>query len=210
MYKADLERQRETGKQLVLLNILHYDEDLAQRNGRSFVSRDNLAAWSAMSKDRFDHFMDLYRVLHPYNLPDEAAKKCCKEDPFKSEKDAWVFLLSTYYRMGNLFLLTLDIEKFEDYCREYSERNYQTYDVRHGADCPVSDSYAEPKLFEKAMKFYIRYLVDKIKEVLSEGYDWDVITGMMKTSLSKERFLNLATAFGSKDKIEEEEWIKQF
>ena len=45
------------------------------------------------------------------------------------------------------------------------------------------------------MSFYIRYLVAVIKEVISEGYAWDVISSMTRTDISEERYNSLATAF---------------
>ncbi len=194
MKKEEIEKQREIGKQLFLVNILHYENDRARKGGYSFLSRDNLAAWASMTKEELDRFIDVCGALDPYNMAAEAAKECCRKEPFKLEKDAYCFVLSTYYRMGDLFAATLDIDKFEEHCKKFSEYNYQTYSEKH-EEYPVDESYSTPEIYEKVMSFYIRYLVAVIKEVISEGYAWDVISSMTRTDISEERYNNLATAF---------------
>ena len=194
MKKEEISKQREIGKQLFLVNILHYENDRALKGGYSFLSRDNLAAWASMTKEELDRFIDVCGALDPYNMAAEAAKECCRKEPFKSEKDAYCFVLSTYYRMGDLFAATLDIDKFEEHCKKFSEYNYQTYSEKH-EEYSVDESYSTPEIYEKVMSFYIRYLVAVIKEVISEGYAWDVISSMTRTDISEERYNSLATAF---------------
>ena len=194
MKKEEIEKQREIGKQLFLVNILHYENDRALKGGYSFLSRDKLAAWASMTKEELDRFIDVCGALDPYNMAVEAAKECCRKEPFKSEEDAYCFVLSTYYRMGDFFAATLDIDKFEEHCKKFSEYNYQTYSEKH-EEYPVDESYSTPEIYEKVMSFYIRYLVAVIKEVISEGYAWNVISSMTRTDISEERYNSLATAF---------------
>ena len=194
MMKEEINIQRKIGKQLFLVNILHYENDQARKGGYSFLSRESLAAWASLSKEDLDRFIDVCGALDPYKMATEAARECCKEEPFNSEKGAFYFVLSTYYRMGDLFASTLDIDKFEDYCKKNSEYNYQTYSEKH-EQYPVAKSYSTPETFEKVMRFYIRYLVTLIKEVIAEGYSWDVIASMARTDISEERYNNLAKAF---------------
>lgn len=194
MKKEEIEKQREIGKQLLLVNILHYENDRARKGGYSFLSRDNLAAWASMTKEELDRFIDVCGALDPYNMAAEAAKECCRKEPFKSEKDAYCFVLSTYYRMGDFFAATLDIDKFEEHCKKFSEYNYQTYSEKH-EEYSVDESYSTPEIYEKVMSFYIRYLVAVIKEVIGEGYAWDVISSMTRTDISEERYNSLVTAF---------------
>ena len=60
---------------------------------------------------------------------------------------------------------------------------------------PVSEFYSTPKVLEEAMRFYINHLITVIKEVLSEGYDWDVITSMTRDNITEERYHSLVNAF---------------
>ena len=198
MKKKEIEKQREIGKQLFLVNILHYENDRVRKGAYSFLSRDDLAAWASMTKEELDSFIDVCGALDPYNMASAAAKEYCQKEPFKSEKSAYCFVLSTYYRMGDLFAATVDIDKFEDYCKIFSEYNYQTYSEKH-EEYPVDESYYTPEIFENVMSFYIRYLVAIIKEVISEGYAWDVISSMTRAKISEERYNILATAFAKEE-----------
>lgn len=198
MKREEIEKQREIGKQLFLVNILHYENDHVRKGGFSFLSRDDLAAWASMSREELDRFIEVCGTLDPYNMVADAAKECCRKEPFKSEKNAYCFVLSTYYRMGDLFVATLDIDKYEDHCRKFSEYNYQTYSEKH-EEYPVAESYSTPKILEKAMSFYIRYLVAIIKDAISEGYSWDVILSMTRADISEERYNSLAKVFAKED-----------
>ena len=75
MKKEEIEKQREIGKQLFLVNILHYENDRARKGGYSFLSRDKLAAWASMTKEELDRFMKislngmLTISIRAFNLP---------------------------------------------------------------------------------------------------------------------------------------------
>ena len=198
MDEASIKKQREIGKRLFLVNIIHHENDKVRKGGYSFQSRDDLAAWASMTEDEIDHFVDVCSALDPYSMAVEAANGCRREDTFKSEKEAYLFLLSLYYRMGDLFASVLEIDKFEDNCRKFSEHNFQIYCENH-REYPVSESYSTPKVFKEAMRFYINYLLAVIEEVLSEGYDWDVITSMTRDNITKDRYHSLVNAFVRED-----------
>ena len=121
MKKEEIQKQREIGNQLFLVNILHYENDRVRKGGFSFLSRDKLAAWASMTEEELDSFINVCGALYPHNMAEEAARECCQKDPFISGKNAYCFILSTYFRMGDLFAATLDIDKFEEYCRKFSE-----------------------------------------------------------------------------------------
>ncbi len=76
--KKEMDIQREIGKQLFLINILHYENDRARKGGYSFLSRDRLAAWASMTKEELDSFIDVCGSLDPYNMATEAANACCR------------------------------------------------------------------------------------------------------------------------------------
>ncbi len=190
----DNKKQREIGKQLFLVNILHYENVKARRGGYSFLSKEKLAAWASMTQDELDHFIDACSALDPYNMASEAAKKCCRENTFKSDKEAYCFVLSTYYIMGDLFVTSLETDEFEGFCKKNSEYNYQRYCGKY-KEYSVDESYATPEILEEAMKFFIKYYVSVISEVLSKGYDWDVITGMARLDITEERYQTLVNTF---------------
>ena len=194
MDEASIKRQREIGKQLFLVNMVHCENDIGRKGGYSFLSRDDVATWASMTREEIDHFIAVCSTLDPYGIASEAARECCKETTFKSEKNAYCFVFSTYYRMGDLFSGFVKPDNFGVVCKGLSESNYQTYCEKH-KNYPVDESYATSEVFEEAMTFYIKYYVEVIKEVVSEGYDWDVITAMTRTNISEERYHSLANAF---------------
>ena len=117
------------------------------------------------------------------------------DEPFESEEDSFFFIISTYRRMGERFIASLEIDKFEDHCKKLAELNYRIYSENH-PDFPVNESFSTPEVFMQVMRVYIRYVLTLVKEVKSEGYFWEVITSMMKTDLTKNRYRSLVNAFG--------------
>ncbi len=190
MDKIDIEKQREIGKQLFLLNILHCENDKALKTGWSFLSRDKVASWASMTKEEVDHFIDLCAMLDPYNLDAEAARIICERDTYKSERNIYYFVLSTYYRMGDLVITSIEKDKFKQYCEKVSELNYQLF-IKKYDDIPIDESYATSEVYEDMMSFFIQYFVAAIKEVISEGYDWDVIASMARVDITEERYKSL-------------------
>lgn len=191
MKKKDMDKQREIGKQLFLVDIIHDEYDKARKGRYDYLSIDRLAAWASMTDDELTAFIKICDNLECFNMAADAAEECCEDELFNSEMETYGFVLNTYLRMGDLYTVTIDIDEFEDCCIRLSERNYQEYTKTH-EEFPVARSFSTPEIFEKMMRFYIRYLVTIINEVLSEGYDWDVIIHMMRKEITKERYNSLA------------------
>lgn len=195
MDETCIERQREIGKQLFLVKIIQCETDWGRRGGFSFIPRNKIISWTSMSKEELDHFISLCCMLDPENLSSEAASDCCKEDLFAREKNAFFFVLHTYHELGEVFTILMRSGKLEDICEALSERNYKEYSKRF-AEWAVDESFAAPKILEAVMRIYLRHFVNTVKEVVAEGYDWDVIKAMMRVDINEERFEELENAFG--------------
>ncbi len=132
-------------------------------------------------------------------MPMEIVKKSYEEGIYKPEIDdsgALGFLLSTYRYMGSMFINFVKIEGFEDDCGKLALSNYKRWCECH-EEYKLNESYASPELFEKLIRFYIKSFVEIVAQALSEGYDWDVITAMLRIELTKERYNSLAEVFCS-------------
>ena len=187
-------KQRDVGKQLLLVNIIHSENDRALEGGCSFLSTDDLAKWASMTKYELDNFINVCAALDPYCMARDAAEECCKEEPFRSEGNAYFFVMVTFSRMGKRFAASLDIDKFEDYCRTVSEQNYKTFCEKYG-EYPVPNTFSSPEILKKMMGFYIKYMLTIINKTISQGYDWAVITSMTRSRISEERYQSLVDFF---------------
>lgn len=73
MMKEEIDIQRKIGKQLFLVNILHYENDRARKGGFSFLSRDDLAEWASMTEEEHPLFsLSQYLIYFSANLPTPA------------------------------------------------------------------------------------------------------------------------------------------
>ncbi len=188
--ETNIKKQREIGKQLLLVDIIHAENDKVMKGSFSRLSSNDLVRWTSMTNEEVDHFIEVCSVLDPWNMAKAAAKKYRTESTFGVDTIVYGFVLSTYYRMGNLFVQSVKLDRFGYFCEKFSELNYEEY-CEICKDFPVDESYASSEFFEEAMRFYIRYFVSVIKEVISEGYDWDVIVSMTRTDITEDRYQRL-------------------
>ncbi|MBR0147718.1 MAG: hypothetical protein IJM23_00825 [Lachnospiraceae bacterium] len=193
-YAADrnYEKQREIGKQLFLVNILHHENDKVANGGYSTLSRERIAAWASMTKDEIDDFIDACSVLDPHNISSEVAERYCDEYAYEDER--YCFVKFTCYSNGITFAVLIDIDKFEHCCKGISKYNYQKYSEKF-KEYPIDESYATPEVFGAIMRFYIQILLETIRDVLFDGYDWDVVTNMTRIGITEERYHDLVNSF---------------
>ncbi len=62
MTKEEIYTQREIGKQLFLVDILHHENDRVRKGGHSSISRDSLAACASMTKEEVGFLYSLMRT----------------------------------------------------------------------------------------------------------------------------------------------------
>ena len=68
-------------------------------------------------------------------------------------------------------------------------------EIIHQENDRVANS--ESKTFEKLIKYYANFMVDRIDGAIEMGYDWDVIQKMLRRELPYERFIYLKNEFSA-------------
>ena len=184
MDRIEIEKQREIGKQLLIVDIIHYENDHVAKGGVSFVSRDQMTGWTSMDEKELTKIGDTCARLDGFNLASSAAWKYCGGE---YEKNAYMFALSTYRRLGYVMVEVLDIEIFPDFFRKSARGNYEEYCKKH-EDFPVGEEFADVTVFEQIMRHYLEFFVNSVVEAMDSNYDWDVIKRMLRSTISEERF----------------------
>ncbi|MBE5872528.1 MAG: hypothetical protein E7294_14990 [Lachnospiraceae bacterium] len=194
MNEVEIEKQRRIGKQLLLVDIIHYENDTAARTGFSFVTRDHMTAWTSMEKEELDQFIYACSRLDPFSMAANGAREIAygedweKPKRYKGEKDIYGFILYTCKSYGEIVLRSLKLEKLRDLCEACAKSNYESYCEKMGEAFGVSESVGTAEEMEYILLSYISYAVRVIHQVQDMGYDWDVIDGMLRMEVSKDRF----------------------
>lgn len=199
MDKEDMAKQRNIGKQLLLINILQEENDRARKGGYSFLSMDRLALWAEMTNEELDQFVNVCATLDPYSMSSEAAKKFSYygDEDIEKEKNAYCFVLSVYLRFGDFLIEDFDLDKLNKICGEVAGSNYQRYCEKY-EEYPVDGAFGTPEMLARIMRFYLQHFVSSVKEVIGLGYDWDVIAKMARSDISKERFQQIEDSITEK------------
>ena len=203
MEREEILKQRQIGKQLFLIQMLHCENDWVRDGGFSFLSRDKLATWADMSKEELDHFIAVCALLDPYSIATEAAKDFAYygDEDVKKERNAHWFVLSVYFRLAGMLIERINPNELPVICMGLAESNYKRYCEKH-AEYPVDSSFGTPAMLERIMEFYLRYFVTCLKQVISEDFNWDVIAKMTGREISEERFHMIEDSI--KEKLESE------
>ncbi len=189
--KSEIAVQRKIGQQLLLLSIIQHEEERAQKCGFSFVDKERLALWSAMDREELDHFLQVCGTLDSYTVGVEAAQEYIKRDDFYQDDNVYLFVLSTIHRYGDFFVLRCNLKDNGD-LKLHAKHNYHRFNSLYESFI-IGQSMATAEEFKKMISFYICYYVKRIKDALSEGYDWDVVKKATQLDLSEERFHEIAS-----------------
>ena len=196
MPKTETEKQREIGRQIFMVNILHTENDNARKRIPPCVTRVDLAAWAEMSAEELDRFIEACRVLDPRNRATAAARICSMEEPFRSKSWGHQFAAASFFETGPLLLSSLNEGPFQRWCEILAAYNYMDYH-REYPDNPVGSQFVSPEVFGKMMKVYIRHFLKTAQEVLSDGYEWDVVAHMAGTNMTEETYKRIVELFGT-------------
>ena len=79
MFNTDIDKQREIGKQLFMIDIIHYENDRSIEGGLSFLSRDKLAACAVIKA-----FNDIGRTL------DETVEQILGKSEYKGITEEYI------------------------------------------------------------------------------------------------------------------------
>ena len=66
--KEELIRQREIGQQIIIIRIIHDENDKVSRGGFSFLDRSEIAKWAKKSEEELEYFLDDIAVLDEFNI----------------------------------------------------------------------------------------------------------------------------------------------
>ncbi len=187
MEQKEIEKQRLIGKQLMIVDLIHEENDRASRTGFSFVSRDKLGKWARMEKDEIAKIIDTCSYMDDFTMQCDAARDLAYNLDGSVGSNAYLFYLSTYRRFWYLTLTCLDKGSIDDYCSKNAKKNYDEYMKKH-QEYPVDEGVANADLFKTVLEHYVRWFVNCFKNALEDGYDWDVVTRMARMEISQERF----------------------
>ena len=102
MDRAEIEKQRDIGKQLMLVDIIHCENDSARKGAFSFVSKDELAKWASMEKEELGRLINTCADLDPFNMACNVAHECASyNEEYKKDKNAYSFMLHSFLRHGD-------------------------------------------------------------------------------------------------------------
>ncbi len=187
MDKTEIERQRNIGKQMLLVDILHAENEKARNGAFCFVSKDTMSNWASMEKEEFDKFFEMCSWLSQYPLANDVARGCARREEYKCDINAYAFIRYSYLHLGGSVLVNqcLFPNAIESLCEINAEEHYKTY-MKKYTDYPVQDKYSSVGVLSDILQFYLDSFIELANEALSRGYDWDVICRMRGLKLSQD------------------------
>ena len=190
-----IERQRKIGKQLMLVNIIHVENDKEIRGfWGNRMTTDDLSMWSLIERDEIIDLIDATHCLYDNLLAqDFSYELLSSNDDYSS--DCLIYLEETMLNHGNMVLKNYGKEFISEYSIKEAEKNYFNYKKKYPG-VPVKKEYATPQRFRRILEYYVKSIIHTIEEVVSEGYDWAVIKEMLRCDLTEEKYMKLAKMFG--------------
>ena len=199
MDRAEIEKQREIGKQLMLVDIIHYENDSVMKGSFSSVSKDELAKWASVEKEELGRLVNTCADLDPFNMACNVAHECASyNEEYKKDKNAYSFMLHSFLRHGEMILLVIGHVEISAYCEGNAKANYESYQKKM-EEFPVDEKYSKGSTLEGIMTLYIQHFIKTVKDAVSQGYDWDVINRMLRFDISQERFQELELHFAGEE-----------
>ena len=207
--KEELIKQREIGQQIMVIRMVHEENEKVSRGGFSFLSRNKIAKWAQKSEEELENFLNDIAVLDEFNICRDAAWAYANELP----NDAYWFFLSTFRKHGYFYIeSTLGIKKSYD---PYSEgmKDLASINARNIID--INGLYVDEEIqsaarFEDSLKFYFKFYINRIEEVVSKGYDWDVVCEMLREDKEFTDLIRTLVISEQEDgSFDPHGWIKQ-
>ncbi len=183
----EIEKQRLIGKQLMIVDLIHAENDKAQKTGFSFVTTDHLQKWSGMEESEVKKLVDTCAYMDDFNLSCNAAKDLDCQKNESEGSNSYLFYLNTFRRLGSTAIIALNKEVMEDYCNHAAKINYEQYQENY-PEYPVDEAMSSSEVLQMVLEHYVRWFVKYCKRALEDGYDWDVVARMARTEISEERF----------------------
>ena len=199
MDRAEIEKQREIGKQLMLVDIIHYENERVMKGAFFSVSKDELAKWASMEKEELGRLVNTCADLDPFNMACNVAHECASHnEEYKKDKNAYSFMLHSFRSHGEMILLLIGQVEISAYCEINAKENYESYKKKM-EEFPVDEKYSKGSTLEGIMTLYILHFIKAVKDAVGQGYDWDVISRMLRFDISQERFQEIEMHFAGKE-----------
>ncbi|SCX09433.1 hypothetical protein SAMN02910339_01339 [Lachnospiraceae bacterium YSD2013] len=186
MDRDEILKEREIGKQLLLVNILQTENEKVRRGGFSTITADRIAKWADISIEDVRRMVDACGLLDITSIASKAVNEYFDSDGHSEERYMRDFALFTCYRNGTRFIKSFDENSFE----VKAEINFDLY-MEAFKNEPVSDAAASTTVFKQLMMLYAKCFVSAVEEVMALGYAWEVIQTMIGFEMSKDRFEDL-------------------
>lgn len=183
----EIEKQRLIGKQLMIVDLIHIENDKVHKTGFSFVTTENLQKWSGMEESEVKKLVDTCTYMDDFELSCEAAGDFERIQNKTTGSNAYMFYLSIYRRLGSTALIALNKEDLDDYCNHAAKINHEQYKEKY-PEYPIDEAMGKAEILKKALEHYIRWFVKHCTIALEAGYDWDVVIRMARTEISQDRF----------------------
>ncbi len=190
----EINRQREIGKQILLINILKNESEKAARIGISFVSKEDIVQWTAMTMDEVEVFYNTYEKLQREYLAINAACKLRNNSVALNSQDLNSFLFYTYNHIDENLLKGYSIESFTKYCKDHAKENYERFQKTKITE--TREILGTINTFELIISNYLRVLVANVGEAFRSGYEWDVISEMLWCDITRADYDLLAKCYG--------------
>ena len=176
--KEELIKQREIGQQIIIIRIVHDENDKALRGSFSFLDRSEIAKWMRKSEEELEYFLNDIAALDEFNICVDAAWEYARKLP----ADAYGFFLSTFRKHGYLYIESKLGKKkaydlYADDIEELASINARKI-IDKGLN--VDEETQSAARFEDSLKFYFKFYICRITDVVSKGYDWDVVCEMLR------------------------------
>lgn len=175
--KEELIKQREIGQQIMIIRMVRDENDNVLRGGFSFLERSKIARWAKKSEEELENFLNDIAALYELNICVDATLEYAK----KLSEDAHYFFFLTFRKHGYLYVKSMiEKKKFYD---SYSDgiKELASINAKNNIDkgLRVDEEIQSATRFEDSLKFYFEFYINRIIDVVNEGYDWDVVCEML-------------------------------
>lgn len=176
--KEELIKQQEIGQQFMIIRMVHDENDTVSRGGVPFLRRSDITRWAQKSEEEMEYFLNDIAALDEFNICVDAAKEYAEG----LSADVYGFFLSTFRKYGYLYISNmLGMRKSYD---SYSDgmEGLARINARRIIDSgiKVDEEIQSAARFEDSLMFYFKFYIGRIVDVASEGYDWAVVSEMLR------------------------------
>ena len=185
------QEERLIGKQLMIVNMIHVENEIDRNGGFSFVSPDQISEWSSLDVQKIYEILDSCASLDRCNFFMNVSKHLKNTELVPKENHVLDYTYYTLLRYGELFLQEFLCDCLESFCKKESEYSYKRY-IEKYEKYIVSEIFGTPKVVNKIAIFFIKCFVETISSI-NKLFDWDVVREMLFEKMTWEEFCKIKT-----------------